>query len=290
MRKQRDTATAAERERGQGQRSDSVAPAIAQRQRGPPDRGERRTPLAKRPPHGMSTKMRFARTMRTRKGVPAWTRLSLTTDVCSSIFSTLMSSESFTTKSDMLSPSGPTPISKKDLTTAVTCESISARSGADATDATEPTAPPTVEVTAPPAAPAALYVAPAAERPLTRAIGTALFSGVVGTTACLAGWQANRYQWKVQLIDERTSRLATAPRPLAAVVADVSCGATAETEFVRVVLEGAGPMELKDSPARLVAALYLPSLGLAGRCGAGPGIAECLRCGSASLLVHRCKG
>lgn len=76
------------------------------------------------------------------------------------------------------------------------------------------------------------------ESTTTRRIGAVLFSGCCGTTLWLFSWQVRRYQWKVDLIEERTVSLAAEPRPLNAIVSDVASGLPDDQQFQRVVLEG----------------------------------------------------
>ena len=72
----------------------------------------------------------------------------------------------------------------------------------------------------------------------TRRLGALLFSSMTGTTCMLCYWQAQRYQWKVKLIEERQATLAAAPRPLHELVPATSGGLPEEQQFQRVYLEG----------------------------------------------------
>ena len=72
----------------------------------------------------------------------------------------------------------------------------------------------------------------------TRRLGALLFSGMTGTTVWLFSWQVRRYQWKVDLIEERTASLAAEPRALEALVPDVAAGLPDAQQFQRVTLSG----------------------------------------------------
>jgi len=76
------------------------------------------------------------------------------------------------------------------------------------------------------------------ESTTVRRLGALLFSGLVGTTACLCSWQMKRYGWKVQLIEDRKTTLALEARPLRELCPDLSAGISADAEYARVVLEG----------------------------------------------------
>ncbi|KAL1512328.1 hypothetical protein AB1Y20_005590 [Prymnesium parvum] len=70
-----------------------------------------------------------------------------------------------------------------------------------------------------------------------RRVGAILFSGIVGTTACLGAWQLYRYNWKLQLVDQRHERLSRPPQPLSDVLR--SNAAAAELEYSPVHCDGA---------------------------------------------------
>jgi len=85
----------------------------------------------------------------------------------------------------------------------------------------------------------------AAERPVAneesstvRRIGALIFSGLVGTTACLCSWQLKRYGWKLQLIEERKSALQLDPLPLRELCPELSAGIDSSSEYARVACEG----------------------------------------------------
>ena len=71
-----------------------------------------------------------------------------------------------------------------------------------------------------------------------RAMGGAVLGGLVGVATMLCGRQVNRYNWKLQLIEERRIILQREPRPLRELVPDVSLGIDTAFEFTRVVCEG----------------------------------------------------
>jgi len=77
-----------------------------------------------------------------------------------------------------------------------------------------------------------------AESAKTRRIGALLFSGICGGTACLCGWQLQRYQWKLQLIEERHIALASSSQPLLALVPQPGAGLPEDAEYQRVTVEG----------------------------------------------------
>jgi surfeit locus 1 family protein len=86
------------------------------------------------------------------------------------------------------------------------------------------------------ASPAAAAVAD--ESPTMRRLGALFFSGVCGGTACLCAWQLKRYQWKLDLIDERKAALQGESSPLRALIPEPAAGCSAENEYRRVAMEG----------------------------------------------------
>ena len=87
-----------------------------------------------------------------------------------------------------------------------------------------------------------------AESSTKRVAGAVFFSGIVGTTAYLGWWQIHRYQWKVDLVQQRAEIVGADPKPLAEllVAAELLRGDAAALdaavkdglEFGRVVCEG----------------------------------------------------
>lgn len=71
-----------------------------------------------------------------------------------------------------------------------------------------------------------------------RRLGALFFSGVCGGTACLCAWQLRRYQWKLDLIEERKLTLQGEPSPLSTLVPEPAAGCSAESEYHRVAVEG----------------------------------------------------
>ena len=78
----------------------------------------------------------------------------------------------------------------------------------------------------------------AEESPTMRRLGAVFFSSVVGGTACLCAWQTQRYQWKLQLIEERKASLHDAPQPIRDLVPKPTEGCPPDSEFRRVICEG----------------------------------------------------
>jgi surfeit locus 1 family protein len=78
----------------------------------------------------------------------------------------------------------------------------------------------------------------AAESPRLRLAGRVLFTGMGGITTGLTAWQLYKRGRKVEMIEERSTRLALAPRELRELVADPAAGSSAADEFARVACEG----------------------------------------------------
>ena len=95
-------------------------------------------------------------------------------------------------------------------------------------------------------------------------VGAVLFSGLVGTTACLTVWQLQRYSWKLQLIDDRGKVLKLEPRPLRELVPEPASGHSASAEYTRVVCEG----EFDHAKQVLLGPRSAPPV--AGRVGSAP--------------------
>ena len=147
----------------------------------------------------------------------------------------------------------------------------------------------------------AARAAAAPESSTTRVVGAVLFSGVVGTTAYLGAWQLNRYQWKLELVQQRTEKVGADPRPLAELlgVGELQRGDAAaldatvkdRLEFGRVVCEG----EFDHAKQMLLGPRSAPpgvKLGGGGPAGAptqsGWDVVTPLRCADGtSVLVNR---
>jgi len=71
-----------------------------------------------------------------------------------------------------------------------------------------------------------------------RRVGALFFSSVCGVTAGLCGWQLQRYQWKLALIDERKAALHEDPTPLHVIVPEPAAGIADNDEYRRVVVQG----------------------------------------------------
>ena len=78
----------------------------------------------------------------------------------------------------------------------------------------------------------------AEESSTVRRAGTVLFTGLVGTTATLCGWQLQRYGWKLELIEQRRKALGLAPRDIHDVCLDPGKGLQDGAEFTPVTCEG----------------------------------------------------
>lgn len=130
------------------------------------------------------------------------------------------------------------------------------------------------------------------ESTFTRRVGAVLFSSICGGTACLCYWQVNRRQWKLALMEERSTALAAAPQPLRALVPEVSAGLSDAAQYKRVTLAG----EFDHTAQVLVGPRSAPAgAGVGG--GAPAGAANASGCdvvtplqladGSGRVLVNR---